>query len=78
MQNGDLGSIIRNVNNFAATFLVKSAAVTDARTSVPEGGTNMNQTTKTITRTAVLLALLVVLQTVTKAAGQIVTGSCVN
>ncbi len=38
----------------------------------------MNQTTKTITRTAVLLALLVVLQTVTKAAGQIVTGSCVN
>lgn len=38
----------------------------------------MNQTTKTITRTAVLLALLVILQTVTKAAGQIVTGSCVN
>ncbi len=38
----------------------------------------MNQTTKTITRTAVLLALLVILQTVTKAAGQSVTGSCVN
>lgn len=31
-----------------------------------------------ITRTAVLIALLVILQTVTKPAGQIVTGSCVN
>lgn len=31
-----------------------------------------------ITRTAVLLALLIVLQTVTKSLGQMVTGSCVN
>lgn len=31
-----------------------------------------------ITQTAVLLALLVILQTVTKPAGQLVTGSCVN
>lgn len=31
-----------------------------------------------ITRTAVLLAVLLVLQTVTKSLGQIVTGSCVN
>ena len=31
-----------------------------------------------IARTAVLIALLVVLQTVTKPLGQIVTGSCVN
>lgn len=31
-----------------------------------------------ITETAVLVALLIVLQTVTKPAGQIVTGSCVN
>ena len=34
--------------------------------------------TKNITRTALLIALLVAAQYVTKAAGQIVTGSCVN
>lgn len=33
---------------------------------------------KKLTRTAVLLALLVILQAVTKAGGQFVTGSCVN
>ena len=31
-----------------------------------------------ITETAVMTALLIILQTVTKAAGQYVTGSCVN
>ena len=35
-------------------------------------------TTRQLTRTAVLIALLVAVQYVTKAAGQIVTGSCVN
>ena len=34
--------------------------------------------TQTLTRTAALLALLVILQAVTKPAGQLVTGSCVN
>ena len=34
--------------------------------------------TKYLTRTAVLIALLVAVQYVTKAAGQLVTGSCVN
>lgn len=34
--------------------------------------------TKLITRTAVLIALLVAVQYVTKSAGQLVTGSCVN
>ena len=34
--------------------------------------------TKLITRTAMLIALLVAVQYVTKSAGQIVTGSCVN
>ncbi|MDD6679222.1 MAG: ECF transporter S component [Firmicutes bacterium] len=38
----------------------------------------MKQKIRWITRTAVFLALLVVLQSVTKPAGQIVTGSCVN
>lgn len=38
----------------------------------------MNGNVKKITETAVLLALLVVLQAVTKPLGQIVTGSCVN
>jgi len=38
----------------------------------------MNKRVKWITRTAVMLALLIVLQAVTKAFGQIVTGSCVN
>ena len=38
----------------------------------------MSKKTLFITRTAALLALLVVLQAVTKSAGQIVTGSCVN
>lgn len=37
-----------------------------------------NQNIRLIVRTAVMLALLVVLQAVTKAAGQLVTGSCVN
>lgn len=38
----------------------------------------MKKQTIWITETAVLLALLIVLQAVTKAAGQFVTGSCVN
>ncbi len=38
----------------------------------------MNKKVRWITETAVLLALLVVLQSVTKPLGQIVTGSCVN
>ncbi len=38
----------------------------------------MNQKIRWITETAVMLALLVVLQAVTKPLGQLVTGSCVN
>ena len=38
----------------------------------------MNHKTRWITETAVLLALLVILQAVTKNAGQLITGSCVN
>lgn len=38
----------------------------------------MNQKVRWITETAVLLALLVVLQSVTRSFGQLVTGSCVN
>ena len=38
----------------------------------------MNKKVLRITETAVLLALLIVLQWVTKPLGQIVTGSCVN
>lgn len=38
----------------------------------------MNQKVRTITQTAVMLALLVALQAVTKPLGQLVTGSCVN
>ena len=38
----------------------------------------MNKKIRWITETAVLLALLVVLQAVTKPLGQLVTGSCVN
>lgn len=38
----------------------------------------MNQKIRWITRTAAMIAILVILQTVTKPAGQIVTGSCVN
>ncbi len=38
----------------------------------------MKNKTLWLVRTAVLIALLVVLQTVTKAGGQFVTGSCVN
>lgn len=38
----------------------------------------MNRKIRWITETAVLLALLIVLQAVTKAFGQLVTGSCVN
>lgn len=38
----------------------------------------MKQKTIWITETAVLTALLIILQTVTKAGGQFVTGSCVN
>lgn len=38
----------------------------------------MKQKTLWVTRTAVLLALLVTLQAVTKPLGQLVTGSCVN
>lgn len=38
----------------------------------------MNKKVRWITETAVLLALLIVLQNVTKPFGQIVTGSCVN
>lgn len=37
-----------------------------------------NKNVRLIVRTAVMLALLVVLQAATKAAGQFVTGSCVN
>lgn len=39
---------------------------------------NRNNKTQWITKTAVMIALLVVLQAVTKAFGQIVTGTCVN
>lgn len=38
----------------------------------------MNKKVRWITETAVMLALLIVLQSLTKPAGQIVTGSCVN
>ena len=38
----------------------------------------MNKSIRWITQTAVMLALLVVLQALTKPAGQLVTGSCVN
>ena len=38
----------------------------------------MKRKVQWITRTAVMLALLVTLQTLTKGFGQIVTGSCVN
>lgn len=38
----------------------------------------MEYKAKNITRTAVLLALLIILQTVTRPLGQMVTGSCVN
>lgn len=38
----------------------------------------MNKKIRWITETAVMLALLVILQGTTKAAGQFVTGSCVN
>lgn len=38
----------------------------------------MNQKVRWITQTAVLLALLVVFQAVTRSFGQLVTGSCVN
>ena len=38
----------------------------------------MNKQIKWITQTAVMLALLIVLQIITKPFGQIVTGSCVN
>lgn len=38
----------------------------------------MNHSVKWITRTAVALALLVAAQALTKAGGQLVTGSCVN
>ncbi|MCR5482133.1 MAG: ECF transporter S component [Clostridia bacterium] len=38
----------------------------------------MKSTTKLITQTAVMIALLIVLQLVTKGFGQFVTGSCVN
>ena len=38
----------------------------------------MNKKIRWITETAILLALLVTLQAVTKPAGQLVTGSCVN
>lgn len=38
----------------------------------------MNKNIRWITQTAVMLALLVVLQAVTKPLGQLVTGSCVN
>lgn len=38
----------------------------------------MNQKTRWITETAIMLALLVTLQALTKGFGQLVTGSCVN
>jgi len=38
----------------------------------------MDKRIKWITQTAIMLALLIVLQTLTKALGQFVTGSCVN
>ena len=38
----------------------------------------MKNRTRRITETAIMLALLVILQAVTKSFGQIVTGSCVN
>lgn len=39
---------------------------------------NMNNKSKWITETAIMIALLVVLQTITRGFGQFVTGSCVN
>ena len=41
-------------------------------------GNDMNKKILWITETAVMLALLITLQTITKPLGQIVTGSCVN
>ena len=38
----------------------------------------MKSKTRWITETAIMLAMLVILQAVTKSAGQLVTGSCVN
>lgn len=38
----------------------------------------MKNKTRWITETAIMLALLVILQAITKSAGQLVTGSCVN
>ena len=38
----------------------------------------MKNKTRWVTETAIMLALLVILQAVTKSAGQLVTGSCVN
>ena len=38
----------------------------------------MNKKVRWITETAIMLALLVTLQAVTKGFGQLVTGSCVN
>ena len=38
----------------------------------------MKRKTRWITETAIMLAMLVILQAVTKSAGQLVTGSCVN
>ena len=38
----------------------------------------MNKKIRWITETAIMLALLVTLQALTKPAGQFVTGSCVN
>lgn len=38
----------------------------------------MNRKTRWITETGIMLALLVILQAVTKSAGQLITGSCVN
>ena len=38
----------------------------------------MKNKTRWITETAIMLALLVILQALTKSAGQVVTGSCVN
>ena len=46
--------------------------------SRPDGRVTLRQSARRITRTAVLLALLIVLQTMTKPLGQFVTGSCVN
>ena len=43
-----------------------------------EGGRNVEKNARWITETAILLALLVTLQAVTRGFGQLVTGSCVN